>query len=150
MLIRSRKTNKHKEIWRTPPLPDHSHPIDVSRLSRKNVPFVPRTFCPICVVLSEDAMGGSKKEGGGKPHEWQPSQKIGSGPPRTVRFPPPSSVSALFLCVLIPALNLSKNSCVFSLFRPRLWEENSTKTHEPTTRKVLNGHWWQLAGTKSD
>ena len=40
--------------------------------------------------------GGGKKRGG-KPHEWHPSPKRGFGtPPRTVRFPPPSGVSALF------------------------------------------------------
>ena len=37
------------------------------------------------LVSSEDAMGGWKKEGGGKPHEWHPSQKG-----------VPSGVSALF------------------------------------------------------
>ena len=45
---------------------------------------------------SEDAIGGWKKEGGGKPHEWHPSQKGVLDPPRTVRCPPPSDVSALF------------------------------------------------------
>ena len=42
--------------------------------------------------------GGVEKEGEGKPHECHPSQ-IKKGfwtPPRTVRFPLPSSVSALF------------------------------------------------------
>ena len=48
--------------------------------------------------LTEDAMGGWKKEGGGKPHEGEKDtrSKKGFGPPRTVRFPPPSCVSALF------------------------------------------------------
>ena len=55
---------------------------------RGNPPFLP--------VDSEDAMGGWKKEGGGKPHEWHPSQKGVLDPPRTVRFPPPSRASALF------------------------------------------------------
>ena len=41
------------------------------------------------VLFSEDPMGGWKKEGGGKPHEWHPSQKGVLDPPRTVRFPPP-------------------------------------------------------------
>ena len=41
-------------------------------------------------------MGGWKKEGGGKPHESHPSQKGVWDLLRTVRFPPPSGVSALF------------------------------------------------------
>ena len=37
----SKRTNKCKEIWR-----DTHHLVDVSRLSRENVPSVPQTFCP--------------------------------------------------------------------------------------------------------
>ena len=47
-------------------------------------------------VISEDAMGGWKKEGGWKTSRMTPLPKRGFGPPRTVRFPPPSGVSALF------------------------------------------------------
>ena len=62
----------------------------------------PRTKCLWGQLLhffcqeSGDAMGGWKKEGGGKPHEWHPSQKGVLDLPRTVGFPPPSGVSALF------------------------------------------------------
>ena len=46
---------------------------------------------------SEDAMGGWKKQGGWKPSRMTPLPKRGFGPPpRTVRFPPLSGVSALF------------------------------------------------------
>ena len=40
--------------------------------------------------------GVEKMRGGGKPHEWHPSQKWVLDPPRMVPFPPPSGVSALF------------------------------------------------------
>ena len=47
--------------------------------------------------ISEDAMGGWKKEGGGKPHEWRPSQNGVLDPPSYGTFStPPSGVSALF------------------------------------------------------
>ena len=62
-----------------------------------------RVRYPLCDTISEDAMGGWKKEGGGKPHEWHPSQKgVLDPPPRTVRFPPPSGVSALFFLYKSP------------------------------------------------
>ena len=51
----------------------------------------------LSVLFQRTPWGGWKKEGGGKPHEWHPSQKGVLDPPRTVRFPPPSGVSALFL-----------------------------------------------------
>ena len=61
-------------------------------------------------------MGGWKKEVGGKPHEWHPSQNGVLDPPRTVRFPPPSGVSALCFLYKNPRqsrpealLELSKN-----------------------------------------
>ena len=38
-----------KTFGRTPPYLDCNHPVDVSCLSRGDVPSVPRTFCPICV-----------------------------------------------------------------------------------------------------
>ena len=55
--------------------------------------------------LSEDAMGGWKKVGRGKPHDWHPSQKGLLDPPRTVRFPPPSGVVALFFLYKTPRLS---------------------------------------------
>ena len=47
-------------------------------------------------LSSEDAMGGWKKEGGWKTSRMTPLPKRALDPPRTVRFPPPSGVSALF------------------------------------------------------
>ena len=41
----------------------------------------------------------------------------------------------IFLCVLSPALNLSKTFLRFSLCRPQYWEENNTKTHEEQPEK---------------
>ena len=46
-------TNEHKEIWR-----DNS--TDMSRLSRGNVTFVPRTVCSICVELHTNQVGKSR------------------------------------------------------------------------------------------
>ena len=37
-----------------------NHPVDVSRLSRANVPFVARTFCPIYVELHINQVGTSR------------------------------------------------------------------------------------------
>ena len=48
----------------------------------------PRVFQSVN-VLSEDAMGGWKKEGGGKPHEWHPSQKWVLDPPSYGTFSTP-------------------------------------------------------------
>ena len=45
---------------------------------------------------SEDVMGGWKKEGGGNLTNDTPPKKGFWTPPRTIRFPPPSGVSALF------------------------------------------------------
>ena len=51
--------------------------------------------CPWAIVRG--CHGGVEKEGGGKPHEWHPSQKgVPDPPPRTVRCPPLSGVRALF------------------------------------------------------
>ena len=43
------KANNMKKFGGTPPYLDCKHSVDVSRLSHGNVPFVPRTFCPIYV-----------------------------------------------------------------------------------------------------
>ena len=78
---------------------------------------------------TEDAIGVWKKEGGGKPHEGHPSlPKRGLDPPRTVRFPPRSGVSALFFLYKNPRqsrpealLEESKNfreSALFGTFPP--------------------------------
>ena len=48
-------------------------------------------------INSEDTMGGVEKRGGRKTSQMTPLPKRGFGPPpRTVRFPPLSGVSALF------------------------------------------------------
>ena len=47
---RKRRSPINKSVFGgTPPQLDCDHPVDMSRLSRRNVPFVPRTFCPLCV-----------------------------------------------------------------------------------------------------
>ena len=52
---------------------------------------------PKVTNLSEDAMGGVEKRGGWKTSRMTPLPKRGFGaPPRTIRFPPLSGVSALF------------------------------------------------------
>ena len=48
-----------KKFSGTSPLLDLSHPVDVSRLSRGNVPSVPWTFCPIYVTLRRNHVGAS-------------------------------------------------------------------------------------------
>ena len=40
-----------KKFGGTPPLLDRNRPVDMPRLSRGNIPSVPRTFCPIYVEL---------------------------------------------------------------------------------------------------
>ena len=55
-----------------------------------------------CSPKSEDAMGGWKKEGGGKPHERHPSQKVVLDPPSYGTFSTPPQVSVLcFSCTKI-------------------------------------------------
>ena len=46
-------------------------------------------FPSFLTLISEDAVGGWKKDEGGKPHEGHPSEKGVLDPPRTVSFPPP-------------------------------------------------------------
>ena len=76
--------------------------------SQSQTEFQVTTFSPYCeesgevfgaklgANFSEDAMGGWQKEGGGKPHEWHPSQKGVLDPPSYGTFSTPSGVSALF------------------------------------------------------
>ena len=50
----------------------------------------------VCAHVSEDAMGGGKRRGVENLTNDTPPKKGFWTPPRTVRFPPPSGVSALF------------------------------------------------------
>ena len=49
-----------KKFGATLPLLDRNHPVDVSRLSRGNVPSVPQTSCPIYVELHINQVGTSR------------------------------------------------------------------------------------------
>ena len=49
-----------KKSDRTPPHLNCNHSVDVSRLSREDVPSVPRTFCPIYVELHVSQVGTSR------------------------------------------------------------------------------------------
>ena len=56
-----------KKFSGTPPLLDRNHPMDVSRLSRGNVPFVPQTFCPLYVELKHTTGLGLPRSPGTRP-----------------------------------------------------------------------------------
>ena len=61
LLSTRRKTQKIKKFGGTPPHLESNHPVEVSCLSRGNVPSVPRTFCPICVeLITHDQVGMSQ------------------------------------------------------------------------------------------
>ena len=82
----------------------------LSRWSLGWVGFVPGTIfprggvsekwlCVLCFLLSEDAMGVWKKEGGRKPHERYPSWKQVLDPPFVwYVFHPPRGLLLCFLC----------------------------------------------------
>ena len=79
-----------KKFGGTSPYLDCSHAMDVSRLSRGNVPSVPQTFCSIYVALHRAQVGTSRVSLGIAP-------KSSPGHLPGIPMPPKSSMCVLFI-----------------------------------------------------
>ena len=74
-----RKNQKNIKKFRgTPPLLNRDHPVNVSRLSRGNVPSVPWTFCPIYVELRINQVGTSRMSWDSPPNRPQDTSEARS------------------------------------------------------------------------
>ena len=87
------KKPKRKKFGGTPPLLDSNHLVDMSGLSRGNVPSVPLTFCPIYVELHINQVGMSWMSGA-------PPHTVPRTLPRHTDHQTPLCVLSFSVCLL--------------------------------------------------